>query len=595
VRREWNGAASWIAVVAVLGTLVPLPAVAAAAAVPVEVAWATPEADRVVVWVRFRDRGSVAALAPEARRALARSQVSARSLERRARRGGALALESDLPVYRPYVDELARHGFRVRGTSRWLNAASVATTRVRLDDLRALPFVGAVEPVARHVRGAPSASELRGEVAPGGAPRVAALVPGTPEFYGPSWAQNRTIQADQLHAAGLSGAGVIVAILDTGFREINVALDSIAVVARRDFIQGDEVVANEAGDAASQDAHGTYILSALAGREIGVLVGPGFGASVALAKTEEVSEEVPVEMDYWQMAAEWADSLGADVISASLGYFAFDDPDASYEYADMDGRTTVVTRAAVEASARGITVVTAMGNEGNTPWHYLIAPADAESTLAVGAVDSFAVVAGFSGYGPTADGRTKPDVCAMGVRVHVGTPAGSFGRVDGTSAATPLIAGLVAMLLEAHPTWGPFEIVEALRATADQAGAPDTQRGFGVARGALAVEWIPSTVDTQPGAGSGRLVALGPNPARAGQTSLRLRMGDTGGRAVVALHDARGRRVRTLLDEELPARAARAMRWDGADERGQRASAGMYWACFLAPGVRDTYRFVFVP
>jgi subtilisin family serine protease len=167
--------------------------------------------------------------------------------------------------------------------------------------------------------------------------------------------------------------------------------------------------------------------------------------------------------------------------------------------------------------------------------------------------------------------------------------------VSGTSASTPLIGGLVALLLEEHPTWGPFEVVEALRSTADQASTPDNHRGFGLARGALAVEWIPSTVDTQPGAGPGQLSGLGPNPARGDQVSLRLRMGEGAGRAVVTLYDARGRLVRTLLDEDLPAGAARALRWDGNAGDGRRARAGIYWARFQAPGVHDSYRFVYVP
>ncbi|TMQ71106.1 MAG: hypothetical protein E6K80_06525, partial [Candidatus Eisenbacteria bacterium] len=266
-----------------------------------------------------------------------------------------------------------------------------------------------------------------------------------------------------------------------------------------DFIHGDTMVDDEAGqDSSGQAFHGTMTLGCVAGSKPGTYSGGAFGATVALGKTEWVPTETPVEMDYWQFGAEWADSLGADVISSSLGYSTFDPGYPSYTPADMDGRTTVVALAAIEAARRGITVVNSAGNSGNDPtWLKIISPADADSIVAVGAVDSTNVVTAFSSRGPTADGRIKPDVTAMGKGVLVPsfTAATGYLRESGTSFSAPLTSGVVALLLEAHPTWGPFEVREALRETALNHATPDTVIGWGLVQGLAAKAWIPTGVD----------------------------------------------------------------------------------------------------
>jgi subtilisin family serine protease len=300
-------------------------------------------------------------------------------------------------------------------------------------------------------------------------------------------------------------------------------------------------------------------------------------------------------MDYWQAAAEWADSLGADVISSSLGYSEFDNAADSYTYADMDGRTTVVTLAAAEAARRGIVVVTAQGNEGNLPWHYLLAPADAESVLAVGATDSTGTVTSFSSYGPSADGRVKPDVCAMGSFVAVVSPSNdtAISHGSGTSYSTPEAAGLAALLLEAHPTWTPFEIIEALRATATRFDTPDDRVGFGVARGARAVAWTPSTVFASTPPGSAALVFAGPVPARRGiDFTFWMRAGSVSGPASVLVYDTRGRRVCSLFEGPVLAGSQRLLSWDGRDASGASAPPGVYFVRFEAPGVRLGRRLV---
>ena len=548
-----------------------------------------PGGDEAIVWVRFRDRGPLERASWAERRRVARAQLSERSWRRRARRTGSdQPLETDLPVAESYLRTLVGEGVSIRAVSRWRNAVSIVADPTTLARIGRLPFVAGWEPVLRLRRRVSEDWESAASAPPLDPRRHARSLddprfpvqdaPGTPGFYGASYAQSRILGVDALHAQGLSGQGVLIAVLDTGFRETHTAFDSLEVLARRDFINGDEIVANQDGQdpvGFNQESHGSYVLSTIAGYWPGIHVGTAYRAQVALGKTEYGPSETVVEMDYWQTGAEWADSLGADVVSSSLGYSQFDTPGDSYAYTDLDGKTTVVTLAAVEAARRGITVVTAQGNDGNTSWHFLIAPADGDSVCAVGAVDSLGNIASFSSYGPSADGRVKPDVCAMGVSVQtisVSSDA-NFIRPSGTSFATPATAGLVALLLEAHPTWGPFEVLEALRSTADRAGSPTDQYGYGIARGPAALAWVPSTVGV-PSLAS-RDLSFEVLPAAAGRSALRfhLRSGTNGGSARLDLFDVRGRLVEKIWRGTLAPGEERSWVWTNP----ARLARGAYW------------------
>jgi subtilisin family serine protease len=538
----------------------------------------------VTVWVTFTDRAG--AERDPAAIAAARARMTPRALERRRLRGTLKdVVASDLPVHEPYVRALAARGAELRGTSRWLNAASIRISAREATQLARLPFVSGVElvPVGRVSRDPePFVADRPGAGASarsGTAPEVQ-LAPGDTVFYGATFKQMNLMQVPRMHAAGLSGAGVLVCMLDGGFRTTHQIFAGLNIVATRDFVNNDLVVDDQVPpDSVGEASHGTATLACVAGFKAGTYIGAAYGCSVALGKTEYVPTETPVEMDHWQRGAEWADSLGADLISSSLGYFQFDSPNPSYTYADLDGQTTVVTRAASEAVRRGITVVTAAGNEGATPWHFLIAPADADTVLAIGAVDSFNVVTAFSSRGPSADGRIKPDVTAMGLRVYLPsfTNAAGYGRASGTSFATPLTAGVVALLLEAHPTWGPFEVREALRETALNHAAPNNDSGWGLVQGFAASEWSPSTtaIDPPEGGDSAGQVALaaGPNPFRAGHSQIvRLR---ARGRVALDLFDVRGRRVSRLFEGVVDGAAA--CSWNGSGDDGRLLPAGMYW------------------
>ena len=551
---------------------------------------------RVVAWVTFTDR-------PAAKRgadatAIARAYLSPRALERRLRRGGVGPALDDLPVHAPYLRmleaRLASEPARLRGVSRWLNAASVEMPARLAGEIAKLPGVDRVElvPLARRSRPVGDPEPVPGgprDLAAGQAPESDAVTgsPGDPSFYGGSFRQLDMMQVPALHALGLSGAGVLVCMLDTGYTLTHEAFAGLDVVAARDFINGDLNVDDQVGqDVSGQANHGTWTLACVAGHKPGTYIGGAFGASVALAKTEYVPTETPVEMDYWQFGAEWADSMGADVISSSLGYSEFDDPGDSYVYADMDGRTTVVTRAAVEATRRGITVVTAAGNEGGGAWFFIVAPGDADSVITAGAVDSNNVVASFSSHGPTSDGRIKPDVTAMGrsvLTVNRTSPT-DYTRLSGTSLSTPLTAGMVALLLEAHPTWGPVQVRDALRETGLNAAAPNNTIGWGLVQGMGANAWAPVAVPP-PLPPAGLRLAAAPNPATAGGP-VTIRFSAPDGVAVTLdVVDVSGRRCARLHEGTVS--GERSITWSARDASGSRLAPGIYWLRLGVTGGRS--------
>ena len=369
-------------------------------------------------------------------------------------------------------------GARVVGVSRWLSAVSVEADVPTLGRLRERFGARAVRPV-RVIRG--TRPTVVRESPPTGSFRRAPVV----FDYGASAAQLAQIEVDRLHARGFTGEGVRILVVDTGYDLSHPAFGRLRVVDEWDFVFDDPVTANEIEDPWYQHRHGTGVLGVVAGLDEGSLVGPAPRAEVLLAKTEWVATETRTEEDAFVFALEWGEALGADLMTASLGYRAFyDDPDSfAYAPGDLDGDTAVTTRAVDDLVALGVVAVTSAGNAGPDP-STLLTPADADSVITVAAVDSLGQVAPFSSRGPTADGRTKPDVAARGVLTLWAETATSdpYTSVNGTSLAAPLVAGAAALVLEAHPDWGPGQVREALRTTASQATAPDDAMGWGIVR-----------------------------------------------------------------------------------------------------------------
>ena len=360
-----------------------------------------------------------------------------------------------------------------------MNAVAVALPASALRAVADEPFVASVRPILRGHRGPEPRDlpleELRGILS-------GASVPASAEsaFYGASYAQLNQIGVLDLHRMGYTGAGVKVMMLDTGFKKSHEAFKCADTVWEYDYVFGDSVTANQAGDNPTQHTHGTGVWGTLGAYAPGLLIGPAFASTFYLAKTEDVNQEVQAEEQNYVAALEAADLMGVEITSAGLPYWMCDKGMGDTK-ADLDGDTGVITQAVDIAVGKGIACVNSMGNSGPADTT-LGTPADADSVIAVGAVASTGTIASFSSRGPTADGRIKPEVLARGVSTVWAKAAGGFGTASGTSLSAPLIGGLAALLKEAHPTWTGADIRAAIMGTASQAGSPNNSVGFGLAR-----------------------------------------------------------------------------------------------------------------
>lgn len=367
---------------------------------------------------------------------------------------------------------VTRSGGTVRQRSRWLHAVSA---NLPVQVLRN----GARDLTVRHIQRIAVLSRINDRSQPA-VQRAGPEFRSNPVDYGPSEMPVRILNAIPLATThNLTGTGVTIAMLDTGF-ETELPIFATANVAKQwDFVFGDSIVRNEPIDNLIQSNHGTSTWSLLAANMPGTMVGLAPDATYLLAKTEDVRSETRTEEDNFVAALEWAHQNDADIVSASLGYLSFDDG-FSYTPDQLNGDVAVTTVAADSAVANGMIVVTSAGNSGPLA-ETLASPADADSAISVGATDSLGSLASFSSRGPTADGRIKPDLTAPGVAVFSAStisPTG-FARVDGTSLAAPLIAGVAALIKQATPTLTPAEVAEAMMFTGSNAGSPDNNSGWG--------------------------------------------------------------------------------------------------------------------
>lgn len=501
---------------------------------------------------------------------------TAKAMDRRQQRASRDLSWYDRNLSKEYVERIKSTGVIIRNQSRWLNAVSIRADEEVLEEIRRFPCVKRIEPVMTYHRLLPESRTIL-------SPLLSRIMDGDTLDYGYAQAQIEQINMDLVHEAGYYGQNVRVLVLDTGFNLEHPAFDSLQVIAQWDFVQDDSVTSNQDGDYGSQHNHGTYIMGAIAGYKPGELIGPAFQAEFLLGKTEIVDQEIQLEEDNYVAGLEWGEAMGADVVSSSLGYLDW------YEYSDLDGNTAVTTNAVDIAVAHGLVCVTAAGNEGSTGWTYIIAPADADSVISVGAVSESGTIAYFSSHGPTYDGRIKPEVCARGLQTATVSPTGdAYLYVNGTSLSTPLVGGTAAAILSAHPEWTPMQVREAFMMTASQASHPDTLYGWGILNAYAALNYadFQNSEDPEVIPNKYQLFPAYPNPFNNG-TTIHIAIPETG-LVLVAVYDILGNKVATILDRELEPQHVY-LNWDDPS-----LASGIYLVHFQYPGGTETRKITYL-
>lgn len=445
----------------------------------------TSKNELVKIWIYFKDKGS-----HNLEKYRTNELISERAAKRRSKvlPINKLVDERDLPVSQDYIGQISSKVTSVRYASKWFNSLSCIANIEEIEEVRKLPFVAKIDIVSSY--GKAKEEEIievtEDQIEQNKADSL---------NYGTGRKQVDQINVISLHNRGIRGEGVIVGVFDNGFSLMShESFAQMNILAKYDFVDNDpfpDIVPSGAG------AHGVNTLSTIGGYKSGQLIGPAYKASFILARTENDFSETPVEEDNWVRAIEWAESLGVDVTSTSLGYLTYDSPYPSWTWQNMDGNTTIITKAANRADTLGVVVVNSAGNEASvgTP-NTLVAPADGFGVLAVGAVDSFGVRSYFSSYGPSYDGRIKPDVMAMGTAVKVASASITTGysRANGTSFSCPLAAGVAALILDAHPSLTPTQVRTAMRMTASKWKTPDNLYGYGILNATAAVDYFKPLV-----------------------------------------------------------------------------------------------------
>lgn len=460
------------------------------------------------------------------------SYLSQKSIERRKKQKIAIRF-ADLPVNTKYLDSLKKLGAEVWYNSRWFNAAYVkCDTNLFKNTISTLGFVTKFDVLYTKTASSLRVENFRKE-------KKSERVSISSSDYGNAASQVSMICADEMHKQGFHGEGMTIAVTDGGFTNANNVyfFDSLFVnnqiKGTFDFVRKDK-------DVYSYSSHGTNVLSCIGGYAKGQLIGTAYKSDFYLFRTEDDATEYPIEEANWLMAAEKADSLGVDIINVSLGYNTFDNTNLNHKLEESDGKSTIITRAADFAAGAGMIVVVSAGNSGNSAsWNKITFPADADSVLTVGAVTSVGNVSGFSGYGPTADGRIKPDVAAQGVDCVIGAPSNVIVRGNGTSFSAPIMTGLVAGLWQANTSLTNMEIIDFIRKAGSIYANPDNRMGYGIpcftrantlAKGKKDLTFVTERY-------------IYPNPLTAGKLNLVVNISDLGKTILVELFSVSGKRI----------------------------------------------------
>lgn len=446
-----------------------------------------------VVWIYFTDKG------PDALSRLLNplNIVSQRSFERRLKvKSIEQALDiTDVPLNVSYISAVYTKVLKIRNRSKWLNAVSAEVTPEQINDLARMDFVKNIDLVERFRK---SKDNIEFNLKqPESYPLLPDEILADTLNYGSGNAvsQITQIKVNEVHNDGIFGQGILIADFDAGFFNLTHEVFTtypMNIVSTYDFQNHTPVLAGH--------SHGTATLSQVGAYKPGQLIGPAFKSKFILARTEVDPTETPAEMDNWIAAAEWADSLGADVITSSLGYLDFDAPYSGYTWQDMNGNTLPITKAADLAVNKGIVVSNSAGNNGSSSNNTLIGPADGDSVITVGAVTSGGSRASFSSVGPTTDvpARIKPDIMAMGSSNYAaGTSGNSYSNVSGTSFSCPLNAGVCALILTANKSLTPIQVRNILRKFGSNNSSPNNLMGWGIIDAKKSVD-TARKLDTQP-------------------------------------------------------------------------------------------------
>ncbi len=421
--------------------------------------WA--QVNRYVVFFKDKEGSSYSTSAPE-------QYLSQRAIDRRIRQGISI-IQEDLPVNETYVQGVRDVGASTFYKTKWMNGVLVQCDMSLISTIENMAFVDRVEFVAPNakllVNGRKRQEQKVKEIKSTSSTQL----------------QLHMIGLDEMHAAGYQGDNLIIGIFDGGFQGVDTALPfqhifnggRINLTISKDFV-------TNSSDVFRYDEHGTEVFSVIAAYQEGFFTGGSYEADYQLFVTEDVGSEYRIEEYNWMFAAERADSAGTDIINSSLGYYDFDQSSMNYPKTAMDGKTTVVSRAAQMAANKGIVVVCSAGNEGSIAWQIITAPADAKDVLAIANVNSAGIRSGSSSVGPSADDRIKPDVAALGVNTSVIKPTGALGSASGTSLSAPLITSLVAGVWQRYPNLSNLDVMDAIRKSGSQANNPDNLIGYGI-------------------------------------------------------------------------------------------------------------------
>lgn len=443
-----------------------------------------PGNDKMLVWIGFKDKGSDV----ETKLSHPETYLTQLSIDRRKKVKplNSLVDFSDVPLNTDYINQLTSAGIEIKNKSKWFNRVSVFAAKSELEQISDFDFVKSID-LVKTIKKSDDDIELKKNHEP---VTTDYNNPNNIQYslnYGASLEQMEIINCPIAHDSGYKGQGVLIASFDAGFDNLShPVFDSIRARGLRtyDFVNHDTNVADENGQM-GEGSHGTMTLSLVGGYKSGNLISPAFRSRFILAKTENTDSETPVEEDNWIAAAEWADSLGADIITSSLGYIEMDPGSIrSYDWTWMNGDSCFITIGADLAVSKGIVVCNSAGNEGyNSTHNTLGAPSDGDSVIAVGSCNDDRRRSGFSSVGLTVDGRIKPDVVALGngnVVAMPGEGSTNYTSGSGTSFSCPMTAGVCAVILSANHNLTPRQVWNVLKQTADSSFAPNRRRGWGL-------------------------------------------------------------------------------------------------------------------